>query len=178
MVLFVEYCLIEVGDAPSQRDVEVEQFRELGGSFRCVGVSPCAERGKYLLLLVECHVSVHHGANADGSQLFYLNVVFGYHVGTKVSVAVLHTVPYSLDAVSPQSVDKLVLPFVRALGYRDVVLVDEHCLDSCGTEFDTENSLAFLYCSFRIVCHYLIIYISVNVLVCCNSMDQLSPIGH
>ena len=97
---------------------------------------------------------MHHCAHADGGETLNLDAVLRLDIGTEVSVAVLHTVPYSLDAVCPQTVDELVFPFMTALGDGGVVLVDENGLDSRRTEFYSENGLAFLYCLFSVVhCH-------------------------
>ena len=61
MLFAIENALIEVRDAPAQWDVVVEEVRELACSLASVGVAPCAERHENLLVLAECHVTMHHG---------------------------------------------------------------------------------------------------------------------
>ena len=68
MLVILENALIEMGNAPAQRDVVVEELGELGGSLTGIGVTLGAERYEDLLLLVECHIAVHHGGEADGGQ--------------------------------------------------------------------------------------------------------------
>ncbi len=144
MLLVVEYGLIEMADAPAERNVVDEQVAEHSGSLGRVGVSPCTERHKDVALLVERHVAVHHGADAYGSKTFNLYIVGSLDVGPQIGIAVLQTVPDGLDAVGPQTVDKLVFPFVTPLGYGVVILIDEHGLDAGRPEFDAENGFALL----------------------------------
>ena len=148
MFLVVENSLVEVRDAPTQGNVIVEQLRELGGSLSSVGVTPCAEGNQNLLLLVEGHIAVHHGAEADGSQTLDFAVILFHHVLTQLGITVLQTIPDSFNAVGPQSVNELVLPLVRALSNGFVFLVDKNGLDACGTEFDSENGFSSLDCLF------------------------------
>ena len=60
----VEYSLIQMRDAPAERNVEVEELRKGSGSFAGVGVAPCTERNENLAVLIERHVAVHHGADS------------------------------------------------------------------------------------------------------------------
>ena len=150
VLLIVEDGLIQVADAPAQRDVVVEELRQLGSSLARIGVAPSAERHHYFLLLVEGHVAVHHGRETDGGQRLYLAVVLLLHILAQFSVAVLQTVPYGLGGVSPKSVYQLVFPLVRTLCNGLVVLIDEDGLDSCGTKLDSQYgfaSLDSLFCS-------------------------------
>ena len=71
--------------------------------------------------------------------MFDLNVITFAHVIAQVGIAVLQAEPDGFVAVGPQAVNELVLPFVAALGDRDVVLVDKHSLDAGGSELDTED---------------------------------------
>ena len=112
VLLVVENALIEVRDAPTQGDVVVEELRELGSSLAGVGVTPSAERNQNLLVLVEGHIAVHHGAEADGCQGLDLAVVLLLYVLAQFGIAVLQTVPYSLGRVGPQTIYQLVFPLV------------------------------------------------------------------
>ena len=49
---------------------------------------------------------------------------------SQFGVTILQAIPDSLRGVSPQTVYQLVFPLVRALSYRFVLLVNEHCLDT------------------------------------------------
>ncbi len=151
VLLAVEYRLVKVGNAPTERNVEIEEFGEFRRCLSRVGVAPRAERGEDFCLVVERHVAVHHCAHANGGEVFYLHAVLLLHVAPEVGVAVLHSAPYILNAVSPQSIHELVLPFVASLRYGGVAPVDEHRLNPRGTELDSEDGLALLYGFFRVV---------------------------
>ncbi len=67
MGFLVQYRLIEVSDAPTVGDVKLEQLSEFLCCLRGRGVSPRTKRDEEISVLFECHVTVHHGAKADGT---------------------------------------------------------------------------------------------------------------
>ena len=138
----VQDGLVEVGDAPAERDVVHEQLGQLRGGGSGVGVAPGTERDEQVSALVEGHIAVHHRADADGGQVLDLHVVALAHVGAEVGIALLQAEPDHLLAVGPQAVHELVLPLVAALGDGNVVLVHQYRLDAGGAELDTEDGLA------------------------------------
>ena len=101
MLLVVQYSLVDVADAPAQGNVVVEEFRQLGGSLARVGVAPGAEGNQDFLLVVEGHVAVHHGAEADGGKRLDLAVVLLLHILAQLGIAVLQSIPDSLGRVGP-----------------------------------------------------------------------------
>ena len=82
---------------------------------------------------------MHHGRDADAGKNLNLGVVLCQHVLAKVGVAVLKTEPNGFGGVGPQTVHKLILPCVGALGYGLVLLIDENSLDAGRAKLDTEN---------------------------------------
>ena len=94
-----------------------------------------------LLLLVEGHVAVHHGRETDGCKGFYLAVVLLLHILAEFGIAVLESIPDGFYGVGPETVNQLILPFVRALCDGLIVLVDEDGLDAGRAKLDTENGL-------------------------------------
>ena len=130
MGLFVEDGLIQVGDAPTKGNIEIEELGELGRSLAGVGVAPGAERHEDIAVGAERHITMHHGTDADGCEVFDLNAVLFHHVGAQAGVAVLQAVPDGFDAVCPQAVDQLVLPLVTALCDGLIIFIDEHGLDT------------------------------------------------
>ena len=150
MGLAVQDGLVKVRDAPAQGDVVNKKLGQTGGSGAGVGVAPRAEGHEDVLLLVEDHVAVHHGADADGGEGLYGRAVLLLHVGTEVGVAVLQAVPHGVEAVGPEAVDELVLPRVAALCDGLVLPVDENCLDAGGAELDAEDGASGFYGGFGI----------------------------
>ena len=96
-------------------------------------------------LTVESHIAVHHGADTYGCQVLNLYVILIAYIGTEIGIAVLQAVPYSLVAVGPQTVHKLVLPGMTTLGYRSLVLINQYRLDTCTAEFYTQNGATGFY---------------------------------
>ena len=105
VLLVVENSLIEVADAPTERNVVVEEFGELCSSLTCIGVTPGAERYQDLLLFVESHITVHHSAETDSGKSFNLAVVLSLNILAEFCIAVLESVPDSLSGVSPESIN-------------------------------------------------------------------------
>ena len=150
MALAIEDSLIKVRDAPTKGNVEVEQFGEFLCGLTCIGVSPSAERNEDLVVLAKWHIAMHHRTDADGSETSDLYAILLFDILAQRGIAVLQAFPDSLDAIGPKSVDELVLPRVAALCDRLVFLVNQHSLDTCGSEFDTENGTTGFYDSLSI----------------------------
>ena len=148
--LAVQDGLIQVRDAPAERNVIVEELGELRGGGTGVGVAPGAERSQQVAFLVERHVAVHHRTDADGGEVLDLHAIALLHVGAHVGIALLEAKPDDLLAVSPQAVLELVLPLVAALGDRDVELVHQHRLDAGGAEFNAQYGFAAFDTLFRV----------------------------
>ena len=85
--LLIEYGLIQVRNAPAQRNVEIEKLGELRSSLGGVGVSPGPERHKQLIILVEGEVAVHHSAYAYGCKRLYLKSISGINIFSQTLVA-------------------------------------------------------------------------------------------
>ena len=148
VLLVVEDGLVEMADAPTQRDVVVEELRQFSGCLAGVGVAPSAEGHENLGLVVESHIAVHHRTETDGGKGFYLAVILVENVLAEVGVAVLKAIPDGFHTIGPDTVYELVLPLMTALGNGLVLLVDEHGLDSGRPKFDAENGFARFYCLF------------------------------
>jgi len=153
MLLAVQDGLIQMGDAPSLRDVEPEQLRQLVRRFLGDGIAPGAERDHQLILLIEGHVAVHHRADADGRKGVNLCTVLLFNFFCKRGVAVRQPGGDVLHRVGPDAVRQTVLPVVRADGQHGTVRIDEDSLDSCRAEFNPENCFSgfndFLCCHDR-----------------------------
>ena len=144
VLLVVKNALVEMGDAPAERDVVVEELGEFSGSLSGIGVTPSAEGNHDFVLLVESHIAVHHGRDTDTSQNLEFRIVLLEHILAEISIAVLQTIPDGLGAIGPESVDQLVFPGVTALGDGFVLLVDEDGLDTGRAKLDTENGFTLL----------------------------------
>ena len=87
---------------------------------------------------------MHHSADSYRSQCFDFSVILLLDIFAKVTVAILNAKPYSLDAVGPKTVDKLVFPLVTALRYGTIVFVDKDCLDAGRAKLYTKDGLTCL----------------------------------
>ena len=150
MLLVVEDTLIEMRNTPTQGDIIVEEFRELGSCLSRIGISPGTERNKYLVLFVESHIAMHHGREANSCQRLNLTVVLLEDILAQIGIAILKTIPDGLHRVCPKSVDELVLPLMRTLSYWFVILINEDSLNTCGTEFNSQDGLSGLDCLFSV----------------------------
>ncbi len=93
---------------------------------------------------------MHHRTDSDSGKRFNLHTIFFDHIGSQISITILHSEPYGVNAVSPEIVGKLVFPFVRTLGNRTVILIYQYSLDAGRPEFYSEHCLTLSYCFFSI----------------------------
>src|SRR5271169_1939490 len=99
MRFLVQYRLIEVSDAPTMGNVKLEQFSEflccLGGR----GVSPRTKRDQEISVLIECHITVHHGAEADGTNSPQRNVVILQNLLAQLPITLLQACPNIFEEI-------------------------------------------------------------------------------
>src|SRR5215510_6359134 len=99
-------------DAPTLRNVELEQV----GKFLCRwpgdGVSPRTKRDEQISVLIECQVAMHHGAEANGADRFERGVVFFRYLVAKIPIAHLQARPNNVEAVGPDAVFISVFPLI------------------------------------------------------------------
>ena len=138
VLFFIKDALIQVCNAPSERDVILEQIYQYFCCLSCIAVSPCLEWCKKLSFFVKCHISVHHGTESDRSQFLDRYSVFFLYIFCHIAVAVLKTCPDIVQRVCPQSVLITVLPCMASGCDRIVLLIDQYCFNSCRTEFDSK----------------------------------------
>ena len=131
-----------MSDAPSLGNVKPEGFGQLQGSLLGHGISPGAEGNQQFILVVECHVSVHHGGKSHGSQCGQIGAILSVHVRSQLRVSVLQTAPDGLKTVSPDTVHQLVLPGVIPLGNNLIPVVYQHCLDAGGAQLNPKGGAA------------------------------------
>ena len=130
MFLPVQECLIEVGNAPTLRDVELQLFREDVRRRARHIVPPCTELCKLLPLPVKRKITVHHRADSDRANLRERHMIARLYTCGKLCVTGLHSRPDLGKRVRPDPVLQLVFPRIAAGGNRLKVRVDEDCLDS------------------------------------------------
>src|ERR1700722_3062330 len=104
MGFLVQYRLIEVSDAPTMGDIKLEQLSELLCCLRGRGVSPRTKRDKEISVLIECHVTVHHGAKADGANRPQRDTVILQNLLAQRPVTLLQTCPNIFEPIRPVAI--------------------------------------------------------------------------
>ena len=87
---------------------------------------------------------MHHCRDTDAADLSESYAELGLYVSLECSIAGLKTLMDHVGRICPDAVDELVFPFEIAGCYRQMILVDKYCFDTCGTQFDSQC------CSFEI----------------------------
>src|SRR5215469_16227638 len=93
MGFLVQYRLIEVGNAPTKRNVELEQLSECCGSPRGRRVPPGTKRGEQISVLIECQITVHHGTEANGASSPQGSVVSIGNLPAELPITLLQACP-------------------------------------------------------------------------------------
>ena len=139
MLLAVQNCLIQVGDAPSLGNVILEQFGQFPGSLAGNGISPGTEGYQLLPILIKYQIAVHHGADSDGTHLGKLCAVFFLHVLFQGSKAALQSLPDQIQRIGPDTVAKLILPIEISHCDSLVAFIYQYRLDTGRTQFNTKG---------------------------------------
>ena len=114
MFLLVQNSLIQVRQAPALGHVKAEELRKHGSGLTSNGISPGAEGRQQMILAVKGKVSMHHGADADHADFGQRFAIAMLHVCLQRSITVLQACPYLFQIISPDTVNKLILPSVAA----------------------------------------------------------------
>ena len=93
MLFAIQNTLVQMCDAPSHRNVILEQFCQFFGSLSCICVTPCAKRYEKLVIFVKRHISMHHGTKSHCPNLLDSNAIFCLHILQHLAVAILQTCP-------------------------------------------------------------------------------------
>ena len=139
MLFFVQNRLIQVGNAPALRNVELEQFRQLLGRLAGNRISPGAEGHKLVSVFVKYQIAVHHGADSHCPKLCQSHAVFPLYILFQGRVASLKSFPHLIQRIGPDAVLQLVLPVIASGRHRLAASVYQNCLDSRRTKLDAEN---------------------------------------
>src|SRR6266498_75724 len=146
MRFLVQYCLIQMGDAPALRNVKLEQIGEFLGCLSGDCVSPRAEWNEQLSILIECQVAMHHGAETNGANILERHVVLLQNLVTEISIAFLQTGPNIFETVRPDSVFVSVFPLIASSGDRRMIFTDQYCLDARRAKLNAESGFSALNC--------------------------------
>ena len=138
VLLAVEDGLIEVGNAPPLRDVEVEALGQRRGGGQGGGVAPCAERRQLVPGLVKRQIAVHHGRNAQRAHGLQRLAVPAAVVGLQLGVGVLDPGPDIVKVVGPVAALQPVLPVMGTAGQHGTVRRGQHRLDAGGAELNAQ----------------------------------------
>ena len=144
MFLTIQNGLVQMGNAPALRNIEGKFLRQLICRFTCDIVPPGAEGRQLLAVLVKGQVAVHHGTDADGTNLRQGHMIATLDIRCQLLKAGLNSLPGFRHFISPDAVHQLVFPFKTGSCQRFTVLVHEHGLDACGTQLHPQcRSTAF-----------------------------------
>ena len=138
--------------APALGNVKAKQLRQLGRRLRGGGVAPSTKGRQQFSLRVKGQISVHHGADADGSDTPKPCAVLFLHVILQIAVAILKSAPHVFQTVRPDAVFQLVFPRMAARSDRFVIVPDQHRLDSSRSEFNAQNRFAVFYRTLPVHC--------------------------
>ena len=139
MFFTVKDRLIQMSNAPSLRNVVVEQFHQFLAGFSCNVVSPCTEWYKKFSFFVKWHISMHHGADAKCTYGFQFYVIFCFYILCHILIAVLDTCPDIIQTVCPDTVFITVFPFMCTGCDWLIFVIYKYCFDSGRTKFNTKR---------------------------------------
>ena len=102
------------------------------------------ERHKQIHPRVEGEIAVHHGADAQGGDLFQLHAVLLLHIGFQIGIGSAEPGEDGLLAVGPDAGDIIILPLMAPGRDDPEIRADENALDPGGPELDPQDNVAGL----------------------------------
>ena len=142
VILAVQDCLIQLGNAPAQRHIELEQLGQCAGGDRRIGISPGQEGSQLLVFLVQSQIAVHHAGDADGTDLGQFHTVLALHISGQICKALLQATDCIVQMIGPAVIFQPVFPAEGAVRQHMVVFTDQDCLDAGGAQLDAQRGLA------------------------------------
>src|SRR5262245_47150179 len=93
MRFFVQDRLVEMRNAPTLGNVELEQIGEFLCRLCSDRVSPCTKRDEQISVRIESLIAVHHGAETDGANGLERGVVLLGNLVAELPIAFLQAGP-------------------------------------------------------------------------------------
>ena len=162
-----------MSNAPSLRNVVVEQFHQFLAGFSCNVVSPCTEWYKKFSLFVKWHISMHHGADAKCTYRFQFYVIFCLHIPCHILITVLKTCPDIIQTVCPDTVFITVFPFMTAGCDWLIFVIYKYCFDPGRTKFNTKRCFVSENRCFCFCCSHFYVPPCFSVIYDYRSFDNL-----
>ena len=107
-------ALVEMGKAPALRHVEGKCLGKLFSSFARNRIPPGAERNKQIHIRVKGKITMHHCTDTDCGKPAGNNPVFFLNIPFQISVAGTKAVQDGILTVCPNTVYKIVFPFMAS----------------------------------------------------------------
>ena len=130
MLFAVQYCLIEMGDTPALRNRVLKKLCQLLRSRSRNVIAPCTEGRQQFSRFIKGHITMHHRADANGSDGRKRNLILLLDISGKVAVAGLQPRPDILQTVCPDVVLIPVLPIMAAAGQGNTLIIRQNRLDT------------------------------------------------
>ena len=138
MLFVVENGLIQVSNAPALWDVKAEQICQFSGCLAGNGIAPGTKLCQLFSFLIKGKVAVHHGRDAYSADRCKIDIKLCLHIGLQIGKAGLQSVLDHIHRVCPYTVYELILPLEVPRGDRNMLFIDEHGLDACRAQFDSQ----------------------------------------
>ena len=139
MICIIQDCLIQMCDTPSQRNIILEQINQNLCCCTCITIPPGCKWRQQISLLIKCHISVHHRAEADCSKLFNHNSIFFLHILCQISVAISQTCPDIIERIRPDTIFETIFPTVTSRCDWIVILIDQYGLNPRRAKFNSKK---------------------------------------
>lgn len=108
----VQNALIQMRTCPAQRNIELEQLCHLISSLPGIGIASGLKWCGRSAALIQRNTAVHHGADAQGTELSDDNAVLLFHVLLQCGIARLQAMFNFFIAAGPYAVLQLIFPVI------------------------------------------------------------------
>ena len=134
-----------MSNAPTLRNIKWKCSCQLFCCLLSNCISPGAERNHQCSFLIKYHVAVHHCWKSYCTNFFQAGTALWLDVCCQLCICILQSTPDILKSIRPDSVLQTIFPVMCSLCDWSILLICQHCLDSCWAKLNTKNGLSSLY---------------------------------
>src|SRR5574344_1567034 len=114
MLFTVQNSLVQMSDRPSLGNLLSKERGQHFSCRLCDIITPGSEWNKQLILLIKCHIAMHHSTESNDTDVFQFYTILFLHIIFQATITVLKTIPDILQTICPNTILQTILPFMTS----------------------------------------------------------------
>ena len=127
-----------MGNTVPLRHIHLKLLRQLCSGLLGHGISPGAKWNQQFILLIKCHIAMHHSTDSQRGQLLKRHPVLPLHFLCQNLITRLQSCMDCLQTVGPDTIHQLIFPLIRTHRQCFTIFIHKHCLDPGRTKLNAK----------------------------------------